>query len=796
MSTILRSVLFSGGLNTKSDPSALEDGELVEATGVFYERGDSLRLQKLHGRFMLADTGTAKKVDGVRLAVFDDAEDRVIALSDGELFTGIYGMGLNSEGEIKGDRVVTAHYANRHYIATGEASRVMDPDGTVRTPSLSAPRTRMALTAGTAASGSTEFSQDLGGAFSDAANAIDSNDQTFAYSALSTPQVTQHIWACNVDVPVSNHYIYIRWAIAGPGFITDDRFGGATGEETAGFGDGGGDIRSDFDVVVKFEVSELSSPGWVTLIDSRFRAFTGVQVLQYKILNSTNLNQNRVRASFQFVGGTSQAVLRVYRIRASNGSSVTNFTTSSALLYAFAEYDADHGIVSPLGEGGSVSLATQNQVSCALPAAVNAGTTNFIIYRTPEGGSKSQLGRIAMVPVSQTTFIDDFVDWASTEQPYPLAQNLILSVDGASLPFDKTTPMPALKYVAPYQGGLVGITSTGDLRYSLSGFPEYWPDIYVIPPSGLSEDDDTLVAMDSVGSSLIVTSKGGIFRVDGLPRAVGGSFQPGSGLVPIEGAPGCVGPRAIARYAVSGVPAFAWISPYGIYSTDGFRFEPLSEDFDWDAIDDVDMGGWVLTWNQKRMVLEFDYSTQGGQNDRYYLLHMGDKKANGQPKWTGPHYGKRADVHRAQIGNQFVVVSANTTDGKIYKEWDEQVTDDASAAYNGSRAIPVSLGSGQIRSAWDYFTAYKAILRHTDFGDGETATVRWETGRDEVGEDPTQIREQLVSLAGQRGTQFDISRAGEWHRWHLTYEGTGRGKILDFRVEVDRHGRAGVEDVA
>jgi len=188
------------------------------------------------------------------------------------------------------------------------------------------------------------------------------------------------------------------------------------------------------------------------------------------------------------------------------------------------------------------------------------------------------------------------------------------------------------------------------------------------------------------------------------------------------------------------------------------------------------------------------YSTVGGVNDRYFLIHMAPehRKPGDQPKWTGPHYGGFHALSSGQVGSKHRLYGGHVSDGKVY------VLDnggaDASQAFSGTQ-LPFIAKTGKAFAGDNDWAALDARLYHTDFGAGETCTLDWEVDTDdEVGGNFT--LSQSVSLAGHKGAQLDLSQRCQWAQATLTHTGVGQGAIRDLVVETAARGRVGAKRVA
>jgi hypothetical protein len=764
--------IFSQGLVTSRDRAQLSPGELQQATGIYHKPGDQ-RAWKLPGRSEFDDTGSGSDVTGLALCQFDaGGTDKLLALSNGTLYsatpgaTGTFASLLTTTGVT----LDAAHANDKWYLALGTENKVVLNDGTTREMGMQPPSAPLTYTT-TSAGGTVTRPTSNTGSFTTPDLAQDTDDTTFAYkSANSAAGSGTGTWLWSAGTGTGRK-LYIMWSLK-----SDGKWAGGT------FGT---------KVRVILSKSENSGANFTSIVDAIYTSPVDPNTLVVDIADGTNLSALHFKANLLYMQGTKSIDLRIHDIRvqdATTGAAVS----ATALLYAYLEFDEDSGILSPPSDILTVTFSSQRQVNLTLPAtAKNSNATQFWIYRTPDGGTNLQLGKIGSVPVGQTTFSDDFTQFATTDQPPQLVQYLQVEFEGTVLYFPRDFPPPNLSRITYFKGGLCGLSpvNTRALFYSEPGFPESWPEINVIEKFPIPEHDE-LVTLEEIGASLILAGKDVMIRLDEVPRTSAGTFI-ASEAVPIKGAPGCVGPEAMTVVNYEGVSHVAWLSPEnGVLVTDGHRWRPITLDIDWSVYSGFDKSGWVLRWLKHLRILVLAYSsTSGGTNDRYLLLHMDEShlKQNGQAKITGPHYGMLSSLASGEVSSTTRIYSG-ASDGSVYLEFDGTTGLDASASYSGS-IVPLILQSGREYEEWLAWSALDARLYHTDFGDGETIALAYTVGRDASDFEAT--RDQTISLEGQKGTQFDIARSGEWHEFVLTHTGAGSGALSHILIRARVLGREG-----
>jgi len=807
MPTVTRK--YDQGRVDSRDRSDLKDGEMQDAIGCFYKQKDN-RLHKLDGRSEFGTVEADQKVAGVYLAEFDTATDQLLALANGTLYkadAGATGTFTDTGATITGTALDGAHANDRHYLCTGEENVVFESDGSVRDMGMKAPIAGLTFSNPSAGVSLRPTADDS--AFTGGSKMYDGDLDTFGYVYHEAAGSTQSVFSTfATNETVTQRFLQVWWELRSAGAGGAGQGEGQIDWEVGG--DVGGKSTPGFSVTITFEKTEnanAETPTWTAFKTATYDTAYPLNIASVEFDTAQAGLDTAVylgfRAKIEYLKGTKSAGLVIRDIRLMTGSD-TALVTVTNLKYCVTEYDQTRGLEGPPGTILDTGVFTnKNAVLLTLPTKVNTNATHFLIYRTPDKGTDTQLGLIAEVTVDEDTFMDDFAQYGVTVQPTgkPLDW-LQITAGGKTLNFVANTPPPALSRIAYFKGSLVGISSLREreLYYALPGFPESWPEINVFSSFPLPRNDK-LIDINQIGGSLIVNMKEAAVRLDELPRTVAGSFII-SEIVPIAGAPGCVGKYATAVVNLNGSSHVAWISPEdGVLVTDGHRWDTISGDLDWSQFDGFDKSAWVLRWLPHIRALVLAYSsTAGGGNDRYFLLHLDPThlKSNRDAKITGPHYGKIADLTSGVVSNTTRVYEGHWSDGKVYLNMDSSTGQDASDAYLGDLSLTspfIVTGRRAYESEkWESFSVIDAKLRHTDFGTGETATVAYTVGRDEGS--GTSTKTVTLGLNGQRGTQFEISRHGEYHEETITHTGTGRGAILDMTTRVVPAGEEGTIKVA
>ncbi len=784
---------FNNGYVSSRGREMLRPGELQEATGIYYKPGDPDRAHKIGGRSLFDDI-SAGIVKGLALCQFDSGgSDKLVALHGTSYFgatPGVTGTFASLEGSLNASatKLSAAHFEDIWYLANGyDRMSALMAAGTVRKAGMLAPTIQLIVTpsAGVATVGRPTATTNSG--FVNPANAYDvtPTSVTYASGTVQNQQVATCTWHTWASATAANRRLYVLFKLTS----TNDGF------VTYGHGVGGAIVAPKYTVDILIEKSENSGGAWTTLHSERRSTSHTEPFLKVQSAVAANSNLVHLRVTVTAVSTTPlSATLQVFDIHIKDAGDAANFTTEDGVDYAHTEYDATNKLESGPSKPIRVGFTAQNTATITLPAAaMNTTATHYKIYRTFDGGTSPQdLGYIGEVRVSETSFVDDFDIDVNTSATPNLATLQIAVAEGAPLVWVRDVEPPIMSFVTAWKGSLVGISRQHEraMYYSAPGYPESWPELYVIDKFPLPEHDE-LVALAPVGDTLLVFCKGAVLTVSDLPQVVNGIFNQAEAR-PLRAAPGCVGQYAVANYSVSGEPRVAWVSPYGIYSSNGQYVVNLTEDLNWPSeVAVASLASSVLFWRADIKCLVFAYDSDGGgTNDRWMLLHMSPEHMKGEasPKVTGRHYGAINCMAAGLVAAAYRAYTGHVSDGNVYLE--DGAATDASSSYSGTQ-VPLIVKTGRIygedRHDW---SAYRGNLRHTAFGAANTCSIAWTWGRDSSGNTAT-VTKSSVSLVSQAGTEFLINRSGEWHEAQITHTGSGQGALLDMRVEARNQGKSG-----
>lgn len=734
------SIPLSGGRVTSRDAADLSTGELREAMGVYYRPGDPSRIWALPTRqaYTASLGGTFK---GLVLCQFDDStKDLLVAFvgTDLKLINLATGAVTSAGLTLAGAGPLSAAFADpRWYLCTnGDPLYALESTGTIYRAGMRPPDVQPVVA--TASAGSTVTQPNVypaSAGWNDPAKAADADLTSAAYSTISgfSPPVPQ-IWSFSAGGAVART-LSIVWSVTVVGNVT-----------------------------LAIDYSVDSGANWIPLESGNYSASTGGTI---SVATAAALTAIQIRAYTPLLT-YGIATLRISDIREIEGSAVAPFTPVTGLYYAFGEYDQARGQYSYIGPVSALVSGTFATATMPLPtAAKNSRSTHWVIYRTAdEGVAPQQLGQLAVVPITDTSFRDNFNVYAFDAQPLPVLR--MLEVDGLFFPLDLQPPV--LSHVGFFRGALVGPTITGDFQYSEDGGPESWPAINTIPRGQFPfPEHDVPRGTMTVGEVLVILCDGSVVTINALPRIANGQLN-NAELTQIRGQAGVVGVQAFCTYSVSGEPRGAWVTPYGVAVTNGQTADRISDDMDWESEKGSNPAQTVLRWLPDTLALELvvDRATA-------YLLHVGSKHLKSTGAKVTRASAPVSSLAGGLIGGIFRLFSAHATEGKVYRE-----------QYAGAEAGRIS--PGLIFDGGREFEVYKMRLRHSGFGDTDVATVSCTMRRDDFPDAGSPVT-VVVALAGDKGSEFYVGRAGEYA--DITITTTGPGSLLDLKARVRSMGSVG-----
>lgn len=820
----MAAISFTNGLNTAADRTYLAPGELIVATGCYYKPGDTQRLWKILGRTSYGDAYAGSHAGaGVAYFAFDtaNADKLVVANDNGEYhFSTVSATDATSgdfvtltTGLTSGAKSLAWTHFDDIWFFCDDVNKpfVLKSDGTFRAMGLGPPVGTLQATAGngtllsrctTATYTGTEWG--LPTFMYDAPPDVSSNDSLVDYfAALLQSFGGSSMNPSDLSVGSERRIIFSGWSAdtgSDRAFYTIVGVNVSIGQIETGLWQQLGTANytnlddapsgTKYDLTLYIDVSYNNGGDWEEKLSYPFKSLdvsapSGAPVMMGFILDDgEDLADVEVRFRLVNNGNPNDLTYNYFMVfdtQITDRGWTGPVSTQVGMYYAVAEAIPDEGIEGPLSPPVFVTMSEQNQVKVTFPAPTggsaptNPAATHWYVYRTFDGGTpKAAYRRRGVVDIAETVWIDPLDTPLSDESGI---RPPLYSV--GDLHYEQNYPPPRFKAIVEYQNFLVAIdaASPRSLAYSYPNRPEYWPAQYRITDFPLKEHDK-LVNLAVAGDLLIVAAEANIIVVNGLPDATGVDTLINAEPTVLRGAPGCVGPYAMAEYSLHGEPRVVWVSEHGVYETNGHSVQELSTQLDWaNTVSQGNLSRTWLHWDRDDQIMEMGVDTDGdGLPDRVYFFHMtGEHRKGGDrgmPKITGPHYGSLTNKVSALANDgRYRIYSLDTdTSGAVYHEKDGGT--DAGDFFNTVSEVPMIAQTGRLHGpdlrewAVDFPT-----VRHTSWG-ATPLLITWDIGRDDFDVTPeTDSVLATLTVTTQKATKFAIARSGEWHQVKLTHNG-------------------------
>jgi len=245
----------------------------------------------------------------------------------------------------------------------------------------------------------------------------------------------------------------------------------------------------------------------------------------------------------------------------------------------------------------------------------------------------------------------------------------------------------------------MGMYVTNDLsddtaiRYSLPGFPEYFPRPYVLRlNSGQRRDKVTLLT--TLGQILVCGLENSIERINFLPRETNTDLEDGLAHEPLTVDHGIPGPLAAVKFDMPGQGSMlAYASNSGVYLTNGIWIRPLNIDLDWqNTVNVAFLSSCVFRVYAREKWLILYYCPAGashGRNTRALVFSYAvDKVKEGMLlPCTGPISVSARASCEAIINGSPRILTGHETTGLIYTEDSGTAQASGYTVHNSSNAL-------------------------------------------------------------------------------------------------------------
>lgn len=328
-------------------------------------------------------------------------------------------------------------------------------------------------------------------------------------------------------------------------------------------------------------------------------------------------------------------------------------------------------------------VLSSKKVVVTKPATVNTTDANaWRVYVSSDDGSYPTGGLLATIVIGTTTYEDDRTDITIPSTAYPI---LTISIAGVSASVSKNTQPPLADVGDIYEDSLV-INDTSDItrvRYSFPDDPDVFPSLYFI--SMETARNDEVMSIVQIGNVCLVLTKEQVWRINYLPREQDAEFDRGRARDRVSGAIGSISKRGAVVFEMPGSGQMVgYISASGPMLTNGFVWNTMSDDLDWEAtVNTAQLGNCVLTNNPRLFRLELDYAAVGSDTNNktmYFHYHPTHIKGGATAqtstqarslklKLSGPVNRAASSVAGGFVSNVWQVWTGHVSDGKVYNEW-------------------------------------------------------------------------------------------------------------------------------
>lgn len=713
---------LSGGWVNARHPALLDIGELGRAENVFYHPNDR-GLYRAWGRSLYAqlDGAFVGKVKGLRQLSFDDTldadyDDLLVAYEGStyhcSVFTGRAGSFAGGASNITnvgtGATLDAVHYSNRHYLLNGNTGGTRNKVIKAASGSISS-RDHGVLPVADGPTVATQAGQwpldpvyfgegrffffttevlnvdtgdELESIFDGTPTSIDLQKDGTGNIALDV-KVTRPTNVFNSGAPIFRLYM-----AKAPLFAPWDPSMFARARQI-GQGAISATAASDFILISQFGIeTTYNLPTVATLISGSVDDQNRIKLIDNVGAKNTGSGESTTvidAKSFGFAGiaGTITGItVRAKGQRGINtaGSAWTRAKLTPDITIGSPVFSSEYQFYGPQGPNWYQTWTTRVRGGpndlwglAWAPADFNTAGKFAVRLSLLNTGGKTARCEIDSVEVRVHTAAA-----VTVGKYYPIVSyqvgNLV-TVESAN----NTPPIASTGDV--YDGQLVtnDVTDPSIIKYSLPDQPDYFPFGYFV--NFETKEQDRVTCIRALGDILIVSLSQSIYRLNYLPLATDAEFNRGRCRELLAPDIGVAGSQAADLFTPPGAaPMLCMMTMTGPYITDGSQVVPASQDIDWSLLlEPTKINQCVVQNFPKWSLIRIHYTPLGGsENTKEVLLHYHPSQLkNGKFRATGPNDVKAGSSTAARLGNELVLFTGNTTDGKVYCE-DNSVNDASS----------------------------------------------------------------------------------------------------------------------
>lgn len=312
----------------------------------------------------------------------------------------------------------------------------------------------------------------------------------------------------------------------------------------------------------------------------------------------------------------------------------------------------------------------------------------------------------APFPAVGIDYVKVYIYWGGTQDSSVVFPTVVYNQGDTKAQVVRNMPPPRSKTGDIFQDCLVTNDEENKsvIRYSYPGEPDYFPPTYFIDFE--TKANDVVQAIRTVNNKLIVGLDNQLWRVNYLPSEADASFERGRALDQISGQYGIVNHMCCCPITIEGqAETLAFVSNYGIHTTDGFNIVTRSKNQDWSLyIAGASSQPLALVNDVANKTLRFYY--QYSATEQFCLWASYDRAdidGEGNFKFSGPVCmqnninGVRADietawnVQKSDGTTQFYIGYSSATGAGGGRLWYE-------TEYSGLNAIPSTVNTSIYRT--------------------------------------------------------------------------------------------------
>lgn len=356
----------------------------------------------------------------------------------------------------------------------------------------------------------------------------------------------------------------------------------------------------------------------------------------------------------------------------------------------------------------------------------NTDATHWALFGTSTNGLFPTGAEIAEVPVATLTIEDSRTGLDPLIPGGSLYDILTATVEGLSQSFPRWGEPPTASTGDIFEDSLVtnDIANPSHVRYSDTNQPDAFPGFNLIRFQTKERDEVRLVrTLDNI---VVVGLRDAMWRIETLPRAEDSAFSIERVKSQVHGAHGVVSALAATTFSFGQGLRLAYVSPYGVLVTDGFQWDVLTDDIEWESRVNVSaLGTAVLRDNPRKYRLELIYPPVGETKAtrtlflHYHPSHAKTARGGGfRSKVTGTINRDGNAMFRANILGIDEIFSCNE-DGKVYRH----DTGNTEPVVAGGIQMVVQTGDIYPAGIGGAVTVDRLYTHHTA-APGQTATLR------------------------------------------------------------------------